>query len=237
MFFFTRKSKTEVIGFIGEKNLTAAEFAPVKLSKEIIPSWWKNVKSSSFDWERMLPLSTSKSCIGIINSITSGIILPLWSDLAIKYNNDGIQFRYADTVSELQPHDSAQIQGFYTDFWVTKIVSPWYFKSQCKLHFTSPFYSHTSETPYVVAPGIVTPVNNYSASHVFLFLRKNKEEQRIFIKNNTPLVQIIPLTDKDITFKTEVISDVEMQKINSKLGTRLAFNNKGLKTIQILDKD
>jgi len=232
MLFFMRKSKVEITGFINENISPVVDYAPVKLSKEIIPPWWKNVKAGTFNWDNMRAQLSVKSCVGIINSLTTGIIVPLWSDLAIKYDDKSLHYQYSDRVSGLDAHSPEQAPGFYSDFWITKVVSPWIFKCPYKMHLTSPFYSFPSETPYIVAPGIITPVNNYTGSHVFLFLRKNINEQRIFIKNNTPLVHIIPLTDKEIVYKTEVISDAEWQKINLQLSNSLSFQSRGLKAIR-----
>ena len=84
---------------------------------------------------------TVKSCPGIINFLRTGLIVPLWSDFALKNEKNGWQYKFADNQSSLNEHKNSS--KFFNDFFAIKIHSPWHLKTKdynVKFLFCNPFY-------------------------------------------------------------------------------------------------
>jgi hypothetical protein len=229
MFFFKKKPLI-FTSYISEADNGIFKFAPVIPSQKLIPEWWKQVSPGAFDWDTMIAEVNVKSCVGIINSFREGLILPLWCDLAIKTDESGWKYKYSDNKSEATVHKSRQAPGFYSNYYAFKLHSPWVMKCSedgIKLSYSHPFYHFTEPVPYYTPPGIVSPVKRTYNTNVFLYIKKSDNE--VILEHNTPLLQIIPLTDRNVQFKTEVVSPSEYHKLNTITGYRNVFFSKGVK--------
>jgi hypothetical protein len=232
MLFFFKEKPVEIVAYTSDDFITINERTPVKLAREYFPDWWKNTPSSSFNWEHLKVKTTSKSCPGIGHTLQKGLILPMWSDLAIKTQDIQFQWQFADNKSIMGIHSNDEVPEFYNDYFIFKLHSPWLFKSTVPLLYTSPFYLFTSPPPYIIPTGIVTPVNNLCGSNIFILTKKTQEESRYMIKQSTPMLHIIPLTEKNIKLRTEVISVTEMNKLRNYTAYRNHFTARGLKNMQ-----
>ena len=229
MFFFKKKPLI-FTSIISEEDNAILEYAPIIPAQKLIPDWWKNVPPGVFDWDIMKSSNTVKSCTGIINTIRSGLILPLWCDAAIKTDGSGWQFQYSDKRSVASPHPNSQAPGLYNDYFIIKLDSPWIIKcseDNIKLHYSQPFYHFTSPTPYLIPPGIVSPSRKVYSTNIFMFVKKT--ESKLILEFNTPLIQILPLSDRKIQYKTEMVSLMEFER-HSNIGSYTSvFFSKGLK--------
>ena len=209
--------------FVPEDLAHVNENWPIVPASKYIPSWWKKTPSSNFDFEKMKPNFTTKSCMGIIGSLTNGYILPLWSDLAVSSSKDNcvVQFSDSNTISNF--HDNRESPGFYNDYHIFKMQSPWILKSSkdIKIAILDPFYLYDTPKPYIVPYGISELINKNFPLNIFMFFPKM--ENKIMIKNNVPLAQILPITDKPTIMKTNVISRGEYEKYFS-LSSRTLYS-------------
>ena len=229
MFFFKRKPLI-ITSYISEEDSAILQYSPVIPSQKLIPEWWKQVGPGKFNWDNMRPELNVKSCVGIINTIREGLILPLWSEIAIKTDESGWKYTYADYKSQASVHQSKQAPGFFSDYYAFKLHSPWIIKcseDNVKLSYSHPFYHFTSPTPYFTPPGIVSPVKKVYNTNIFLYLKKTENE--LIIELNTPLLQIIPLTNRTIQYKTEVLTSSEYIKLCQIIGYKNVFISKGIK--------
>jgi hypothetical protein len=231
MLFFFKEKPIEIIAYTNDEFLTINEQSPISPAKEYFPDWWKKTPSSTFNWDTYNVDSTSKSCPGIAHTLQRGFILPLWSDLAIKTQADNFLWRYADGLSRLDHHKTNEAPGFYEDHLIFKLVSPWQVKSPVPILFTFPFYLFTSPLPYLTPTGIVTPVSEMVATNVFILIKKSQEESRLMIKQGTPLIHLIPLTEKKVMFRTEVLSEDEYKKMKRPTAFRNHFTARGIKNM------
>ena len=231
MLFFFKEKPVEIVAYIKEDYVTINEQSPIKPAREYFPDWWKNTPSSTFNWDTFKVDASTKSCPGIAQTLQKGFILPLWSDLAIKTQDDNFVWRFADNLSVLVHHKNEEAPGFYRDYNIFKIASPWQIKSPVSLLYTLPFYLFTSPLPYITPSGIVNPVNNFCATNIFILTKKLQEESRLMIKQGTPLFHIIPLTERKVIFRTEVLSESEFNKIKKFTSYRNHFTAKGLKNM------
>lgn len=232
MLFFFKEKPIEITAFAKSSYAFAHEHSPIIPIKENLPKWWKNTPPGQFNWENFSTSTSTKNCPGIIQTITSGFLMSLWSDLALEYNTMEYKWAFSDKISRVDNHKQEQSPGFYEDHWHFKVVSPWFFKTSVKLIYTSPFYHHKSPLPFITPYGITTPQKGYTSSNLFLFAPKTKQTTRVMITKGTPLMHIIPLTEKKIIFKSEVVSDEEFARISNTIGVSNRFVGRGIKNIR-----
>ena len=232
MLFFFKEKPIEIISFVAPNYAFVNEFSPILPAKDVYPEWLKKVPRSAFDWNIFESRNTVKSCPGIIKSITNGFIVPMWTDLALEYNLAGFKFAFADRRSSLDHHSNEAIPGYYTDHFILKLVSPWILKSPVQLQLTFPFYHHPKPFPIHVAPGTLPfDGTDIEQLNIFLLAEKKEEGARILIKQGTPLLHILPVTERKVTIRHEIISTEEMLKKKSISGPNTHFFSKGIRNI------
>jgi hypothetical protein len=237
MMFFFKEKPIEIIAYLPPWVSSIAERYPIHPAKNCYPAWWKNLSSGKFNWDEMQPRNTTKSCPGIINILQTGFIMPLWSDLAIEYNKDKWKYQFSDKQSTLTMHTNDQAAGFYDDHIIFKVDSPWIITSPVKLLYTEPTYLRGSQLPFIQPYGInvTTSKTNAEATNVFLFAKKEEQLTQIIIPASTPLLHIIPLTEKNVNIKCVVLdSDEYLRKRSFQMSNR--FVSKGLKNIFNMNK-
>lgn len=229
MFFFLKPSKLVVDAFIKETFIAESKNTPLYLSSPRNVQWWKSVPKGRFLFDEMTEFRSVKTCMGIINHLSTGIVLPLWSDLAFKFDREGWKFQFCDQRSKIEMHDNNQIPNFYNDHAFFKIISPWVLsnKNNVKFLYTDAFYHRQKALPINIIPGIVTPINKRIGTNVFFIVNKNASFEEV-IKIGTPLFQIIPLTEKSIDLRIHVLTISEMAKIESFSGY-FSFTGSGIK--------
>jgi hypothetical protein len=232
MLFFFKEKPIEIISYVASSYAFVNEFSPIVPAKEIYPEWLKKVPRSAFDWNILEPRNTVKSCPGIIKSITNGFIVPMWTDLALEYDLAGFKWAFADRRSSLERHGNESIPGYYTDYLILKIVSPWLLKSPVDLQLTFPFLYHPKPFPIHISPGVL-PFDGADTGqiNIFLFAERKEEGARVMIKQGTPLLHILPITERKVTIRHEVISTEEMIKKKSSTGANTHFFSKGIRNM------
>jgi hypothetical protein len=239
MLFFFKEKPINIIFKVSETFESVNKYNPIKSAKKYIPEWWKDVPSSKFYWEKDGEFyghghRTVKSCPGIISSLTSGAILPLWTEFAVRMINENFQVSIANGETRYDIHLSDQMPGFYPDYWYLKLGSPWLAETPVKLMYMSPFWLYTKPLPFISPYGIVTPIDGHAGTHSFMFFKKTPDEQDYLFKHGIPLLHIVPLTDKKVNFITEVVSDKEYQKAERRIMPVHDFVRMGLNAIRNL---
>jgi len=180
------------------------------------------------------PLTLASNLQGYGELSKEGIIIPMWSDIAFRWNNEQIRWQFSDRNSELGVHGADQSPGFLSNYYHIKITSPWMIESPVPI-MVMPASSYLNKpSPYVVPPGVLPPLGNKMASNMFIFFEKNNKENTFMIKHGTPMVQLIPLYDGPFEFTQEIVSEVEYSIAARCVGSQTAFNKRGL---QLLHKD
>lgn len=233
IFKFLEKPIT-IKAIVSEEYSGIVQYHPILPSSKFVPQWWKNTPKSEFDVENWQQKTTTKSCLGIIGTYQTGYIMPLWSDLAINIDENGNwKYQFSDEMSKLDCHSNSQAPDFYKDYNLFKIVSPWLLiaSQDIKYCYNFPFYTQTSPLPFTMPYGIGAGIKNISATNLFLYL-KNKST-KILLTSGLPILHIIPLTEKPIIFKTEVVTNSEYKKYNS-IFFRTSFSSAAVKNSKII---
>jgi hypothetical protein len=165
----------------------------------------------------MNSVPTAKSCSGIMETFRNGYIQPLWSDLAVKVDEEGKwKYQFSDFQSGMDFHPSDQIPNFYPEHIIFKIKSPWIIRTskKMKLALLDPFFTHNFPKPYIIPWGLLnTNSFNTMTPHIFFFVPK--KEINFIVKSGMPILHILPLTENKTKLNIEVLSQNEYTKIQS----------------------
>ena len=161
-------------------------------------------------------VATIRKCIGLIDLYKEGFIMPMWTDFLAqpKSGSDGstavamvgLPFQY-------QMHDRKQYGDIFKDYIHVKLEGPWRLKEKTGVKFlwNSPTWNiHKHVQNFTVVPGMVS-YNYQSQTNVNMFLNKNIDN--FMIESGTPLVHMVPVTDKVVKLKHHLVSQEEFSKI------------------------
>ena len=161
----------------------------------------------------------------------------MWSDVTIKSNSQGWCYQFSDGKSSIVQHESVQYGSNFPHFNHFKIMSPWILKEKTGVQFafTQPTWNHLDfKENIIILPG----VENYkyqSSTNINMFLKKIDDYQ-YDINFGTPIVHLLPLTDKNVKIHNHLISDEEFRIMTEK-NNSIKFS-KNYKTIKkIIDQN
>jgi len=220
--------KIEVIP-LEKKYKHFLEYHPPVKANKILPEWYKKlnlgtVEGSYFSYVdgRETGL-TAKNCPAIQDIVSTGFIIPLWSDFAfdtvdvikgdVKEKRQSWYFTAPDAVNEkldqhLTYHDNYQIgeMDIGTEIGsgkVLKITLPYRFKvpKGYNIMYTDPFYHFRRDIRCL--SGLVEADKWGSVTFPFSI-----EKEKFFIKAGTPLVHCFLYKRSDVNFQLNVRLDV-----------------------------
>jgi hypothetical protein len=216
MFFF-KKSEVVVDAFVSEVHSHAHDYAPIDYAEKFIPDWWKKLPRADIDFNLMNRKNESiKLCGGFLDHTNRGLMIPLWSDLMIRTDPPGLYtYNFSDSISICESHPTAQRQGFREDLLNIKIISPWLLRSEKSVSFSflPPFWNNNKPLGYQAAIG-TTNFYYQNSTHINLLVEDN---QQIFIPFNTPMLHLMPLTERKIILKRHLITDSEWHRENRRM--------------------
>ena len=214
---FKKSSVIHVDAFTSNKLVY--DHAPILPAGKYIPEWWKKLPAKGIDPELGIKgreTSNMKYCAGFVDLYKKGFMIPFWDNAAIHVDRL-VWKEYRETPAPGTPpdhdHPRAQYGSAFKDFHHIKILSPWIFseKTGAEFAFTPATWSHEEHEWLRILPGVV----NYkyqTTTHINCFMPIKKDPYKIIIKMGTPLVHIIPLSEKRVEVKTHLVTESEMMK-------------------------
>ena len=229
MIFFFKKQKLVVDCFTYRQDVY--KHNPIDYAFKFYPDWWKKtpptVRNNSFK------VPTVKKCSGIIDTYQQGFIIPLWNDFAFRVENKNIFWEHADKQSKCKVHDYQQWQTYadMNKYYNLKIVSPWIVKCKSNINFylTKPFWNHPLNTPYHILSGVLNFKHN-NATNIQMMVNIH-EDYDYTIEACTPIVHVIPFTEKKLIIKNHLIDKFEYEKIDIANSTIKKFSGTYLKSV------
>ncbi len=204
---FIPRAKLVVDCFTYQRN--AFELFPIDHAVNFFPEWWKHMPKES-EHMGLFPVSTMKRCSGIHDLYKSGIILPLWSDLAMRFESNKWDFQFADKETVITPHSPEQWK-YYADptkYLHIKIESPWALYTKKPINWTliKPAWNFPPDSNL----NIVTGVLNFRYQHgthinALLPVKPTKE----ILLAGQPMAHFIPQSDKEIVLKHHYVTEQE----------------------------
>lgn len=218
MFWFSRRSKIIVDCFTYSEAVY--KYSLVERSEKFIPEWYSKMPSKYYE-DEFIPRSTMKKCIGLRNMYTTGFMMPLWADLAIKVEDNTYSWQFSDYDTKADIHPSEQWKYYVSpnDFGHMKLNSPWHFvtKEPINMYIAQPFWAHKPINTFTVVPGIMDFYYQHCSNiNLYIDIRR---ESKFIIQQGTPLTHYIPITDKKLELKTHLVDEKEWKKTSSPLIT------------------
>lgn len=168
-------------------------------ANKFVPGWYKKIatyKPCAVSKSLELPKPTIKACTPVRDYMTSGYIIPAWSDVHIVQDKDGLlcdalgsDFPFVHLsshgVEQIKP---SPLESVTDGQKVFKLNCPWNIKTSkgYSTLFFSPFYHNTDLT---ILPAVVD-TDIYEDNINFPFLVSPKG---CLIKQGTPLIQAVPI--------------------------------------------
>lgn len=164
-----------------------------------LPEWYK--KTSNFVDGKFMPSDgqpnlTIKKCIPVLDSMSAGYIIRLWTDVYVERNENGTSIHPSVTRTSTRPVEGHPIeqqaplypvpQGYERE--VLKWVNPWHIKTPkgYSCLFVNPIHR---ELPFKILEGVVDTDTFPLSINFPFFLHKDFTG---VIKHGTPIAQIIP---------------------------------------------
>lgn len=216
MTFFSFKQKPiELIAYTDSTAL--AEMFPIVKGSSSMPNYYKTMPHKT-DAPNKAPFentlnykSTIRSCYGINQFHLTGFVMPLWSDYSVVVGKGGVSCISPNSLWE--NHAPAQSSGVLDSYHTIKLISPWVLrcKENVKFMMLQNYYAHNSNE-WSMPPGIVD-FKHQSGTHNFLMLKKQEETKELIFNAGTPLMRLIPLTEREVVLRVELVDDVDKKTI------------------------
>lgn len=219
-------------------NVMAYDLAKIEPAIKFVPKWWKQIPVSigSHPYVRG---GTLKGCAGFLDLYKSGFIIPTWCDLAVDIGPIGSNdyyWNYSDGVSNAVEHSQEQ-RGNFCDlkkYQHLKLISPWHLISKYNLNcvFTNVMWNDIELPTYKVLNGVLNFKFNNS-TNINMIFKRNENIQQIFIPYKTPIVQLIPMTEKKVKLKHHLVDEkvIQQKSLNQKLFFKFFKQNLTYKAI------
>lgn len=150
--------------------------------------------------------STVKRCIGIRDIMSVGWIIPLWTDIVIKYNSSHGELSWVSDPGApgLSSHPIEQVGDgpiadiIYPYSRILKLSNPWriFAPSGWSTIMSDPWY-HRDNEDFRILAGLVDH-DSFHGANIFLAWRKFGRGEAL-IPRGTPLCQIIPIERADFS--------------------------------------
>jgi hypothetical protein len=220
--------------FINEYYKNVIDTLPAPATK-YVPDWWKKMEPYSDNKLKIqgkFSSATGKKCMPMLDSITSGYIVPLWADVLVLKNQNGHTLSWKTDEAVFGVHDSRQSDGVegpeeyavpaykYHNPWVIRTNPGW----SCLI--TAPNGYHN--LPFKIIPGIVdTDVYPQEINPVF-WIKKDFEG---IIEKGTPMYQVIPIKREKWEMKISSYEKNEQHYYNQEKNMSTTIVNNYIKNI------
>ena len=155
---------------------------------------------------------TVKKCTGINGLYTKGAIMPLWMDYVTEpqsFTKDQSALGVTDPqwAERVVQHQREQFNPLFDDYHHVKFGSVWNMVEKSGLKFiwmpaTYNLEEYGLNDKIIVPPGL-TYYDEQCQSNINLFIKKDAEN--FILRAGTPLIHIVPLTEKEVEWKCHLV--------------------------------
>lgn len=196
------------------------DFAKVDRGIRFMPEWWKNMPPTYLSNNQFTVNPTIKRCPGFINYYKNSFVVPLWSDLGVD-TRDGIAWQFSDQQSVAELHPQEQLGPLLPGYQHIKLLNPWLMQCNEPVEFLADSLLYSMPEDVLGSPGIIEFFYQTGANINLFFRRGNLYN----LQHGTPLLSLIPLTERKVEFKCHLVTPLEWSRINSK-NTSIVFSGK-----------
>ena len=216
---FLKKNKPINVKFLTSSEHVYQTSKPNRAVK-FMPEWFQNFHPQIEDG--ITPRPTVKGCRGLIDLYSKGIILQSWCEVAFEIgeigsNNHSWQFADYKSVADVHNRHQFPRQINFNNLAHVKLISPWRIicDEDIQWSWQEPIWNDFSNYAYKVIPGVTEFKYQHNANINLMFKRQLGKSYKHFIKHNSPLVHMIPISDrKTIKVSHECVSDREFKNLD-----------------------
>jgi len=160
--------------------------------------------------------ATIRKCVGLINLYKQGFIMPMWTDFICEPKSSLTKKTAVAMIAlpfQYQMHDRKQFLTMFENYIHLKLEGVWRLREKTGVQFlwNSPTWNlHSHTQNFTVVPGSVS-YDYQSQTNVNMFI--NKDIDKFMIESGTPLVHIVPITDKEVVLKHHLVDQTEFSKV------------------------
>lgn len=203
------------------------EYYKIQPSNKFMPKWLKSIMKMP-DWRIAdykrgdAQTRTMRSCYGFMNIMKVGYMIPLWTDLKVEVEPEGetgYEYVFGDNTTRAEEHHQNQRGDFMPKekFAHMKITSPWI--AECnepiQFYFAPNIWVQEDPTSVLFPEGVVDYYYQNATNINMMFVRKNHINTVDFTAG-TPMVQVIPLTDRPIDMELKLVTKEKFDIILNK---------------------
>ena len=223
MKIFNKKNKNVIIGYENEHLW----MPPIVPTKNVVPDWYKNISPLNVSSIKSFPVSLNiKACIPFLDTLTSGYIIPLPMDIAVKIDENGSSvITWPDSsIDIIGLRDGSEApgmetpRGFQSTHFVWKTMVAIKLPKGYSCLVTHPLNRH--DLPFITLSGIIDADSIFHEGNIPFFIKKDFEG---LIKAGTQILQIIPFKRENWILR----STPGLFKIGNVNGTKSFYNTFG----------
>lgn len=218
--FFTKRRPVNIDLFTCRD--TVYKYAPIEPANKFLPEWWKKLPRVNFEASPPQTTTTMKHCSGIIDLFNAGFVVPLWSDVVLQIGGEGVphdSYQFADQESVIDFHPQMQRGSFAPEnnHAHMKFVNPWTArcKEDIKWLLTGAQYSRLNLFDYTVVNGIAE-FKFQNALNINMFLKRKEIQTVVSIPFRTPIMQVIPITERSMKLNLHLVDEKEFASLSRK---------------------
>ena len=199
--------KSDKIQFISTvEGLESVEECLPRPAKHFIPKWFKDIPSKTGD------VVTVKNCPSFPDYFSQGYIIPMWSDVKMKFENEFANFELSATRFTFDVHNNKQMLD-YKKANFNGVEGQFVFKADCPWRIITPpgwsvlqlplFYHFNQE--WSVLPGVIDTDIHSEINQQILYHGNGRE---VTINCGDPLVLYIPFKrsnrlEQEVRYQTQ----------------------------------
>ena len=229
------KKRSEVVVDVFSSIDIIYQYFKIQPATMFFPEWWKKMPKSYIECNDAIGNAserpTIRLCSGIIELYKKSFIMPLWTDLRIRTEDNGqLGWELPSDYTKIHEHPSIQTNFHLNNIHTLKLCPPFILKSNKDLSFycTEPFWNNVNNNNWPkdakILPGIID-TSITAGLNVFLTVPREKNAFYEFNAGD-PLVNIIPITEDKIVFKHHLVT---REEYSIKQLARPFFLNGGIK--------
>jgi len=196
------------------------EFGSIQTNSFTKPKWFTKILPQNY-LGTSIPEKTLKRCPGVQDYYKKIIQMPLWSDLELEIGPKGSDFykwTFSDKMSSCRVHNADSINNYRKseEFQHLLLETPWVVKCNENISFLvcQPLW-HTFDFPTISITQGILDFHTQSSCNAQAFITRTNKKQNILIPHGTPILELMPLTDKKIQVHNHILDELEYNKLKS----------------------
>ena len=214
MLFKFKQSKITVDCFTHDK--AAFEVYKIRKSVYYYPETIKDMEANFTTTDRATninyTLPTIKKCSGINSLYKHGAIIPLWADFIsqpVDYVAGNAAVGIFFNPEQAGSHDPRQYPGIMSEYFNVKIPGAWHLVEPSGINFlwqAATWNLDNQNKDVIIPPGVLDFKWN-AQTNLNMLVKKDLSSFKLIA--GTPIVQIIPLTEKQVEYQCHLVSAEE----------------------------